>query len=247
MDYAKYVSIWTSNLPLKVRKALLLQNLGFPLDETLIFSIDDLQTKKIDNVFSKISELLIRHKSVAIRTAGNPPQGVMPWFIVSDTTALKKVFNEVVNIQIQNPLVSHFLVHSDFTDSESQDDKQNYITGRFLLHKQDEEPRESTIEMVYGEYHPAILENIAPNSEKLARYKKEFGQWSQEKICPFISPNDFHSIISQFNRYEINIEILRSIIGNDLSRNPKMVTLCFDFVASKGTAEKFITYDFDYS
>lgn len=236
-------------LPYKIWKTLLLQSSGLPLDETFIFSTHTLSEKGILYILNKVGKLLKKYRTVVIRTAWTPHRIRSPWFIIYNKSQLKSVLKKLARLAKKEKEFTHLLIHSDVANPDDSNDKYNYISGRLLLHPVSEIPLEKTIELIYGEYYPALFDDKGFNFEndrRTARYIKKLKQgWYSYKKSPYVTKRDAELIIKNIKKIDGKLNSLREILAATFSTNPNSVCVVVDFITSKSSDKVFITYDFD--
>lgn len=243
---------WRSNQPFKVRRIRLLQAVGLPLDETLIFG-----TKSLVGDLPQTLQMTIpffeKYGGVIVRTAWEPAILKAPYHYAFQLQDFERILQGIIASDFRkgHSRMTHIIIHGNWANLSDPNDRYKYIAGRMLFHPDQDIPRDKTLEMVYGEYIARVFDaqGFDFSDDRFAGYKLDVGQkcWRQFKTSPWITENDVKNILNQFKRLEVRILDLQKTLSYSARCPIGRLVLSVEFEASKNSKKMFFIYDFDYA
>lgn len=237
------------HLPWKVEKAYLMQIFGLPLDETYIFSGDEL-VDETNKVISSGLSILESHPTIVFRSAYNPDRFGTQWFIASSKSKLEEVVESLVELARSSKELSHVLLHSDLTDPSRKNDMDNFLSGKYMLLPDSELPLEETLEFVNRQYYAWLMDqrDFRPFGEDYTLIQRRLGRtrWEAVHGAEMYNEHELAKLKIRFHHLRPAIGALREFVAQRRGKSLHHSFITVDFIQEKSPGNRFVTYDFDY-
>lgn len=237
------------SLPWKVKKTILFQTFGFPLDKTFYFSKDQLLNKPHD--FIEVGNSLLQNNStVVFRTAYIPDRYNTTWITAHSKTDITEALKQLIILADTDSQLSHILIHSDVTNKDIINHNKSFMSGRFMICPEIDLPVTEILEVLDEEYHPweLVQGKFEPFKNNYAIYRRYVGsnQWKPLFHGSSVSIKEFGRLKVVIHNLKPKAQKLLEHLASDNNKSLFVSFIAIDFVYGKYPSDIFITYDFDF-
>lgn len=219
------------NVPLKVRKTELLEEVRLPIPKTDMFRPENVDSLR-EAIIARKSEDATT--SLIIRFACVPDRFSMPTIAVEPSTDVDQVLESVSSLlKIYREIKQ--IILQELTATADAKDK---ISGRLLFEDSRSYPNEEVMELYKGSRSTGVLNNVDVNDPNFFIFEKKLGHFMlpNKGLDPesSIKSSELEDIYRKLVEYRSKLELIRTVIASSRGSKAEDLAISFEFSYLRG-------------